>query len=226
MPSDNANQSINWQIHRRLTFLLKATMLAGAVLLFWQERYQAVVETLGIIFITFLPVILGHRFRVKIPPEFECLAVVLIFASLFLGEVQGYYVRFWWWDVILHTGSGFLLGVLGFLLVYVINEKDEIELDMKPQFVSLFAFMFAMGMAAIWEIFEFAMDQIFGMNMQKTGIVDTMWDLIVDGVGALVISIMGWGYLRRKGNDSFLEKWIDDFIERNPRLFPNEENRS
>ena len=67
--------------------------------------------------------------------------------------------------------------------------------------------------------FEFAMDQLFGMNMQKSGLVDTMWDLIVDGFGALIISIAGWGFLKKRSNESFLEDWINSFIEKNPRLF-------
>lgn len=144
--------------------------------------------------------------------------------SLFLGEVQGYYDRFWWWDIVLHIGSRFLLEILGFLLAYVLNEKEDIELDLYPKFIAFFAVVFAMGMGAVWEIFEFSMDQLFGMNMQKSGIVDTMWDLIVDGVGALIISILGWGFLKTRERDSFLEKWIDSFIEKNPHLFRS--NRS
>ena len=144
--------------------------------------------------------------------------------SLFLGEVQGYYDRFWWWDIVLHIGSRFLLEILGFLLAYVLNEKEDIELDLYPKFIAFFAVVFAMGMGAVWEIFEFSMDQLFGMNMQKSGIVDTMRDLIVDGVGALIISILGWGFLKTRERHSFLEKWIDSFIEKNPHLFRS--NRS
>ena len=71
----------------------------------------------------------------------------------------------------------------------------------------------------MWEIFEFGMDQLFGFNMQKSGLVDTMWDLIVDAVGAAVIALLGWAYLRAAGNDSFLEKWIEAFVHANPRIF-------
>jgi hypothetical protein len=90
---------------------------------------------------------------------------------------------------------------------------------MKPGFVALFAFMFAVGLGALWEIFEFGMDSLFGLNMQKSGLVDTMWDLIVDVAGALVISILGYGYLVRSENDSFLERWIARFIRANRRFF-------
>ncbi len=206
-------------LHKRLTLFLQVTLLVGAVLAVFQGRWLAAIATLGIIVVTFLPLILGRRFAVRIPPEFEVLAVVFIYASLFLGEVRGYYVRYWWWDGVLHAGSGFLLGILGFLLVYVLNERDDVDLHMRPRFVALFAFMFAVGMGALWEIFEFAMDQSFGLNMQKSGLVDTMWDLIIDTVGAMLISLVGWSYLSKAGSSSFLERWIAAFVESNPRLF-------
>lgn len=205
--------------HRSLTLVLQAFLFLGAGLAVVQGRWLAAAATLGVIVVTLLPLLLERRLRVHIPPEFELLAVAFIYASLFLGEVRGYYVRFWWWDVLLHTGSGFLLGLLGFLFVHILNELENIELHMKPGFVAFFAFLFAVGMGVIWEIFEFSMDQIFGLNMQKTGLVDTMWDLIVDCLGAFVIAILGFRYLRRGNDESFLERWINSFIERNPHLF-------
>ncbi len=206
-------------LHKGLTLFLQATLLLGLVLFCVQGRWLTATVTAAIIFVTVLPLVFRRRFDVYIPPEFEVLAVLFVYASLFLGEVHGYYARYWWWDVVLHTGSGFLLGILGFLLVYVLNERPDIDLHMRPRFVALFAFMFSVGMGALWEIFEFAMDQLFGMNMQKSGLVDTMWDLIVDTVGALVIALLGWSYLRTAGSDSFLERWIVGFVQSNPRLF-------
>lgn len=207
-----------WQV-QALIIILKLSLLAGAVLSFAGGHLEAGTITLLIFFITFLPILLGNRFQVKIPAEFEVLAVIFIYASLFLGEVHGYYVRFWWWDLVLHTSSGFLIGILGFLLVYVLNEKKEVDLDLQPGFVALFAFVFAIAFGTFWEIFEFTMDRILGTNMQKSGLVDTMWDLIVNSIGALIISVLGWGYLRKEGINSFLERWIHNFIEKNPALF-------
>lgn len=63
------------------------------------------------------------------------------------------------------------------------------------------------------------------MNMQKemlgdsSGLTDTMWDLIVDTLGAVVISVIGYGYVKTARNESFLERWIHTFINSNPRLF-------
>lgn len=206
-------------IHRILTLSLQGLLLVGVILACLQGRWLAASATAGVIVVTLLPIVLGRRFAVTIPPEFEVLAVIFIYASLFLGEVHGYYVKYWWWDAVLHAGSGFLLGILGFLLVYVLNEKEDIDIHMRPRFVALFAFMFAVGIGALWEIFEFAMDQFFGLNMQKSGLVDTMWDLIVDSLGALLIALLGWSYLHAAGNNSFLERWISAFVDANPRLF-------
>lgn len=213
---------IGSNFHKKLTLFLQATLFVGVVLFCFQQRWMTAFVTSAIIVVTLLPLIFGRRFDVHIPPEFELLTVLFVYASLFLGEVHGYYIKYWWWDAVLHTGSGFLLGVLGFLLVYVLNERPDVDLHMRPRFVALFAFMFAVGIGALWEIFEFAMDQSFGMNMQKSGLIDTMWDLIVDTIGAAVIALLGWIYLRTTGNNSFLERWISGFVSTNPRLFKND----
>lgn len=206
-------------LHRRVTISLQTVLLAGAVLEAAGGHWLAAASTTGVLIVTLLPIVLRRRFRVYIPSEFQLLAVVMVFASLFLGEVRGYFERFPWWDLALHAASSFLLGILGFLLVFVMNQKEDIAVHLKPGFVALFAFMFALGLGTLWEILEFVLDQAFGLNMQKSGLVDTMWDLIVDSVGALVIAVLGYVYLRREEEDSFLERWIDRFISANPRLF-------
>lgn len=221
-PAGSTEKSIRIsdRLNRQLTLLLKFILIAGAVLEAFQGNWLAAGATVGVVIVTFLPVALGQRFDVRIPPEFELLAVVFVYASLYLGEVQGYYAKYWWWDSLLHAGSGLLLGIFGFVLVHVMNEKEDLQLSMKPSFVALFAFLFALGIGALWEIFEFAVDQTFGTTMQKSGLVDTMWDLIVDGLGALLISILGYGYLNTAGSESFLERWIHNFIIANQRFFP------
>ncbi len=212
-------------VHRRLTLALQAILVVGFVAELWAKQWFPAVITGAIILITFVPLFVAKKFRVFIPPEIVLLSIAFVFASLFLGEVRGYYELYWWWDIALHTGSGFLLGVIGFLLVYLLNETEEIGVHMKPGFVAFFAFLFAVGIGAVWEIFEFGMDSFFGMNMQKemlgdpSGLTDTMWDLIVDTLGALVISVLGYGYLKTARNESFLERWIHAFIKSNPRFF-------
>jgi uncharacterized membrane protein YjdF len=212
-------------IHRRLTFILQAILVVAVVVAVWERQWLTAVLTTGIVVVTLVPFFLAKFFRVFNPPEFALVAIAFVFASLFLGEVRGYYSRFWWWDLVLHSGSGFLLGIIGFLLVHVLNETEDIGVHMKPGFVAFFAFLFAVGIGVLWEIFEFIMDSFFAMNMQKemlgdpSGLTDTMWDLIVDTLGALVITVLGYGYIKTARNESFLERWIQSFIQSNPRLF-------
>ena len=58
-----------------------------------------------------------------------------------LGEFQGYYPRYWWWDVALPTGSGQLPGIPGVLLEFALNEKQDIQLELHPEFIVLIAFL-------------------------------------------------------------------------------------
>jgi uncharacterized membrane protein YjdF len=95
---------------------------------------------------------------------------------------------------------------------------------MRPGFVAFFSFCFALSIGAIWELFEFAMDQLFGMTMQKptlgdpSGLTDTMLDLLVDALGALFVAVTGYISMFR-GSESIIDRGIRRFIERNPRLF-------
>lgn len=213
------------RVHQRVTLVIQLIMLAELGFALWEGLWLTAAMTFLILLLTLAPVLMFRRFEVFIPSEFKLLATLFIFASLFLGEVQGYYTRFWWWDLVLHTASGFLLGIVGFLLVYILNEKKSLRFHMTPGFVALFAYMFALGIGAMWEIVEFTMDQWFGTDMQKamlgdpSGLTDTMWDLIVDALGAGAIAILGYGYLKVAAGRSFLEQWIAAFLEANPRLF-------
>ena len=222
--SNRSVSEVSDKTNRLLTAILKTILVCGAVLELAQGNWLAALATIGVIIVVLLPVALSHQFDVKIPPEFELCAVLFVMAALFLGEVQGYYQKFWWWDLLLHGASGLILGIFGFLLVHVLNEKEDLHLSLKPSFLAFFAFLFALGMGTLWEIMEFTIDQLFQTNMQKSGIKDTMGDLIVDGIGAMFISVLGYFYLRTVGTDSFLERWIHHFIELNRHLFHKDNN--
>lgn len=175
-----------------------------------------------IIIITLLPLKISTRFNVFIPSEIEVMAIAMIYASLYLGEIGDYYEKFWWWDVLLHSSSGFLFGILGFLLIWILNEEPKVFLGLSPFFMSIVSFSFSIVIGVFWEIFEFTMDQLFGMNMQKSGLVDTMWDLIVVCMGAFVVSGFGYFYLRF-GFRSIATNWFEHFIKNNPAVFDTPE---
>ncbi len=223
-PAPDSDSGRARRIHLVVLAVLQTIMAVELVLVLWRGAGLTAVLVLVVMAVTLAPVLLGRRLPVDIPAEFQVLAIVFVFAALFLGEVRSWYERIWWWDIALHTSSGLLLGLVGFLLVYVLNENERVDVHMRPRFVALFAFLFAVAVGALWEIFEFSMDRLFGANMQKpmfddpSGLTDTMWDLIVDTLGAFAISALGWWYMQR-GERSFIEAWIRKFIARNPRLF-------
>ncbi len=221
---DVPTRDIASKIHRWFIVSVVTIMGIDLILILSEGNWLNAFLVAVIIGIILAPVVLGEHLPVRVPAELQLVALAFVFAALFLGEIRSYYERFWWWDVVLHMSSGLLLGILGFLLVYVLNESRNIDLHMRPRFVALFAFLFAVAVGALWEIFEFAMDGVFGLQMQKpmlgddSGLTDTMWDLIVDTVGAFAISGLGWWYMHRD-EESFIDNWINKFITKNPQLF-------
>lgn len=212
------------RIHLILVRILLFLMGIEWFVLVLEQQWLALFLVSLIILTLLAPVLFRNRLQMEIPAEFHITAVLFIFASFYLGEIQDFYQRIWWWDMALHASAGILMGIAGFLLVYILNESKRVELKMTPGFIAFFAFIFAITIGTVWEIFEFLMDQVACTNMQKemfgdpSGLTDTMWDLIVNSFGALFISSIGYLYLKGK-KVFFLRKWIRKFIDKNPRLF-------
>jgi hypothetical protein len=205
----------------RLTLLIQAALGVGLAVFLWRGDWENVFLTALVVGLTMLPALLARRHRVFIPPDFQLVSALFVFLSLFLGSAVDFYYRYWWWDMVLHAGSGFLFGVVGFLAVFLLNQTERIPREMRPAFVCLFAVTFSVSAGVVWEIFEYVMDLIApSLNMQsgETGVHDTMKDLIVDVLGALVVAAMGWGYMK-SGRYSFIADAVRGFIRRNPRLF-------
>ncbi len=158
----------------------------------------------GGLIVMFLPSFVERKLSLRIPNYMFVLYFVFLYCAIYLGEVWSFYYRIPFWDIILHTFSGMMLGALGFSLVSLLNSSENISVRLSPFFVAFFAFCFALACGMIWEIYEFTVDGIAGMNMQKfaleTGepmigreaLSDTMEDIIVDTVGAFVVSLLGF----------------------------------
>ncbi|NHQ73498.1 hypothetical protein HAT86_03325 [Roseovarius gahaiensis] len=183
-------------------------------LLEWQLELAFV--ALGTLAVFVVPVLAAKWADVQVPPSFIAAVVFFVAATLFLGEVFDFYERFWWWDIAMHASSAVGFGLVGFVLVFIMFQGDRFAAP--PIAMAFFAFCFAMTIGAVWEIFEFGMDQIFGMNMQKTGLDDTMGDLIVNTLGAVIGAASGFAYLKGQARGG-VQQMIDEFVKRNPRLF-------
>ena len=134
----------------------------------------------------------------------------------------------------LHTISGTVLGMIGFLFVYLLNEKGDANVNLSPAFVIIFAFCFALAIGVFWEFFEYGSDRLFGYNMQRfrlpgeDGLVDTMNDLIVDAVGAGIACILGWLYMKKQNDtlfNNFFDKWFISEVKKNEQA-KNKDNKA
>lgn len=203
----------------RIIWVLLALFALDAVM---QGNWPLAFVALATLGLSLVPLYAARWADVVVPPSFIAAIVVFVGGTLFLGEVFDFYNRFWWWDMVMHAGSAIGFGLIGFVLVFMMFQGDRYAAP--PLAVAFFAFCFALAIGGLWEIFEFGMDQIFGLNMQKSGLMDTMADLIMDFVGALIGAGAGYAYLKGRAKGGLMGL-IDDFVQRNPRLFNRHRKR-
>lgn len=199
-----------------LARLIWLSLFAVALWAVLEWQLELAFVALGTLAVSVVPVFAAKWADVEVPPSFIAAVVFFVAATLFLGEVFDFYERFWWWDIAMHASSAVGFGLVGFVLVFIMFQGDRFAAP--PIAMAFFAFCFAMTIGAVWEIFEFGMDQIFGMNMQKTGLDDTMGDLIVNTLGAVIGAASGFAYLKGQARGG-VQQMIDEFVKRNPRLF-------
>ena len=156
-----------------------------------------------------LPSILERRLRFELPGLLYGFYIVFLYCAIFLGEVRSFYYLFPRWDSILHFFSSLMTGFFGLMVVTILNRDRHVSMNLSPLFVCLFAFCFSVTIGSLWEIYEFIGDGLFGLNMQKfmtaqgellvghDALRDTMKDIIVDVLGALLASVIGMISIRR-----------------------------
>lgn len=198
-------------------------LIAGAVYV-WRGNWESALTTAFVFLLMTIPSILKERYRLYLPFGIELGIVAFIFVTLFLGEVARFYDWIPFWDKFVHFQSGILLSASGYILVYTLNEHQELKLGLSPGFVSIFAVTFSLALGALWEIAEFTVDSLIGSEWQFSN-SDTMWDLIADGSGALIISLIGYFWMHRHKRlplTPWLLKIKEKFRPQNKILFPPE----
>lgn len=196
-----------------LSLILKLSLVAAFVISIFENDWMTTFVAFSTFLVTLLPWYLSKGYHLRLPIGFEFIIVAFVYATLFLGEVHNFYFKFWWWDIALHTGAGLAFGFIGFLILYSFYRVDKFQAP--PILIAVLSFCVSMAIGAIWEIFEFSMDQIFGMNMQKSGLMDTMWDLIVNTIGALIASISGYLYLKYQTHGLGIFKYyLDSYFKK------------
>ncbi|MBQ9136405.1 MAG: hypothetical protein IJX66_09980 [Lachnospiraceae bacterium] len=230
---------------------LRILVFGMMILQIFNQNYQNVFLCILTLVLMIMPSVVQATFKVEFPSALEIVVLVFIFAAEILGEISAFYMKFPYWDTVLHTLNGFLCAALGFSLVDIMNTQRKLKFELSPLFMAITAFCFSMTIGVMWELFEFAMDTIFKLDMQKDtvvnaistvlldptqsnecvyiadiydvavngnslglggyldiGLMDTMYDLTVNFIGAVVFSVMGYFYVKHKDEKSLIDGFV------------------
>lgn len=163
-------------VYTGLRFLVICVM----VLQIFNRNYQNVFLCLLTLVLMIMPSVIQAAFKVEFPSPLEIVILVFIFAAEILGEISAFYIRFPYWDTILHTLNGFLCAALGLSLVDLMNRQKRMLFELSPLFMAIVAFCFSMTIGVFWEFFEFAMDYFCKLDMQKDTVVHMISSTYLD----------------------------------------------
>ena len=236
--------------------VLRLIVLASLVSAILRQEYESAFVCVLVLFLFMLPFFIQKNFGICLPSTLEIIILLFIFEAEILGELQSYFIQYPYWDTMLHTTNGFLCAAVGFSLIDILNRDAKIKFTLSPVYVALAAFCFSMTIGVLWEFFEFGMDRLFHMDMQKDtivhtissvmldptnsnipitidgitsvavngrdlgftgyldiGLYDTMEDLFVNFIGATVFSVIGYFYLKHRGEGKFAKAFIPTIEE-------------
>ena len=185
-----------------------------------------------------IPSIVEHRLHIDVPDTLEVIILLFIFSAEILGEIRAYYLQFPYWDTMLHTISGFLMAAIGFSLIDILNHSERVALNLAPVFVDMQKDTVVSHVTSVELNPE-------GKNVPVTvpveslvvngedwdlggyldiGIIDTMKDLFVNFIGAVVFSIIGVFYIKGRGKGSFARRFIPTMKKHQEPLSGRKEN--
>ncbi len=222
--------------------ILRMLVIAAIVISVLRGNYENVFVCVLTLVLLLIPQIIERSFKVNLPDVLEVIILLFVFAAEILGELQCYYIKYPYWDTMLHTINGFICAAAGFALVDVLNRNEKIKLSLSPIYMAIVAFCFSMTVGVLWEFFEFGCDRLLLTDMQKdtvvqtisstmldptgsnkaviisdinetvvngealgvagyldVGLYDTMKDLFVNFIGAVVFSVIGFIYVKNRG---------------------------
>jgi hypothetical protein len=199
-----------------------ALLLLTAIIALGLTRWSLAFVSLATLGLSLVPPLLASRWSLTLPVPFLFATTLFLIGSIFLGETFDFYERLWWWDLALHGFSAIGFGLMGFLFVFMLFDGDRLAAP--PSAIAFITFCVAITVGAMWEIFEFLMDQGFGLTMQNASLNDTMGDLMIDAVGGMIASVTGYIYLVRN-SAGLLGRTLSEFINLNRRLYQKSKDR-
>ena len=196
-----------------LDYTLKAGIVVLAMGALYQREGVWVFGGLFALAFTFVPSLLKRNYQISIPWLLE----LLIFWALFLhvaGGVLDLYDRFDNWDTVTHFVSAFMLGVVALTIIYLMHVYwDGLTMDVRA--IMILTVVIGAFLGVIWEVIEWSTDTVFG-TMEQHGLDDTMKDLVMDMVGAMLAALLGAKWIM----DGTMRRMTADFGDAlNQRIF-------
>jgi hypothetical protein len=192
----NHRDSESWidRVELAIALVLQIGIFLVTVSALFQRRWLGAFSGAVVLLLTFAPAMIERRLKLALPVEFTLITCVILYGSFALGEFRDFYEKIWWWDLALHGMSALTMGIIGFLCIYVFYMTNRI--NVAAGWIATITFALAVSVGTVWEIFEFLMDQYAGLNMQKSGLVDTMTDLMINATGAAIAALLGYFYVQ------------------------------
>lgn len=206
------NNTKIYNIQKIILYIIRLVLIITVINYIVSKNWFNLLVALSFVILTYLSPIIYKITKINLIPEFNIIIQLFMFSSIYLGTLCGFYSIFWWWDVYLHAFFGLIFGLVGFILIYILNNNSKIKLSLT--FIMIFIFCFSVTIGVIWELYEFTIDSLFYIGMQKYGLIDTMWDLIADSVGAIYTCIFVHIYLKT-GKQTYLVKISNKLITKN-----------
>ncbi|MBR5202619.1 MAG: hypothetical protein IKW45_05080 [Clostridia bacterium] len=125
-------------------------------------------------------------FIIEVEASTQTMLSLFIFIAVCIGSTLNNRTTFEHFDVVTHCASGVLSAWFGYDFANIIYRKRG---DLGPAMSSLFSLAFSLSIAVGWEIYEFSMDQLYGMTLQK-GNSDTMMDFISCAIGTVITMLL------------------------------------
>lgn len=143
----------------------------------------------GITVIPFILIFLNRKLKLGVPSALFPLICLHFIWSVHVGTAMGMYKVLPWWDLLVHG----YFGLLGCAVVYYMFINFEGKKPGPINYISIF--IIVVGLAGLWEIFEFTCDLIFHNDVQNVQsaiarggnpMADTMTDILIAMLGALI----------------------------------------